>query len=88
MMSLKILIAGFILAALPFAAAALAVAQNGTSPIAQPSTASPPPRHVRGRITIHPGRLLYRRCVDWYELQNRPSGPVLFPEMRCWWVRG
>jgi hypothetical protein len=87
MMSPKILIAGFILAALPFAAAAPAVAQNGTSPIAQPATASPP-RYVRGRITIHPGRLLYRRCIDWYELQNRPSGPVLFPEMRCWWVRG
>ncbi len=65
-----------------------ALAQNHTSPIAQPGFASPPPRHVRGRITIHPGRLLYRRCVDWYELQHRPSGTVLFPEMRCWWVRG
>jgi hypothetical protein len=32
--------------------------------------------------------LLYRRCTDWYELQHRPSGTVLFPEMRCWWVRG
>jgi hypothetical protein len=81
-------IAMLILVALPFAVAAPAAAQNETSPIAQPGTASPPPRYVRGRITIHPGRLLYRRCVDWYELQNRPSGPVLFPEMRCWWVRG
>jgi len=77
-----------IVAALPFAAAAPAVAQNQTSPLALPGTASPPPRHVRGRITIHPGRLLHRRCVDRYELQNRPSGPVLFPEMHCWWVRG
>ena len=82
------LIAMLILTALPLVVAVPATAQNGTSPIAQPGTASPPPRHVRGRITIHPGRLLYRRCVDWYELQNRPSGPVLFPEMRCWWVRG
>jgi hypothetical protein len=32
--------------------------------------------------------LLYRRCVDWYELQYRPSGTVLYPQMRCWWVRG
>jgi hypothetical protein len=32
--------------------------------------------------------LLYRRCTDWYELQNRPSGTVLYPQMRCWWVRG
>ncbi len=84
----KSLIALLILAALPFAVAAPAAAQNETSPIAQPGTASPAPRHIRGRITIHPGRLLYRQCVDWYELQHRPSGPVLFPEMRCWWVRG
>jgi len=86
-MSLKI--AGFILAALPFALAAPAAAQNETSPLAQPGFASPAlPRHTHGRITIHPGRLLYRRCVDWYELQHRPSGTVLYPQMRCWWVRG
>jgi hypothetical protein len=48
----------------------------------------PPPRYVRHRIEINPGRLLYRRCVDWYELQNRPSGTVLYPQMHCWWVRG
>jgi hypothetical protein len=80
-------IAILILAALPLVFAAPAVAQNETSPLAQPGFASPP-RHVRGRITIHPGRLLYRRCVDWYELQDRPSGRVLYPQMRCWWVRG
>jgi hypothetical protein len=37
---------------------------------------------------INPRPLLYRRCVDWYELQHRPSGTVLYPQMRCWWVRG
>jgi hypothetical protein len=79
-------IAILIIAALPFAAPA--AAQNETSPLARPGFAAPPPRHVRGRITIHPGRLLYRRCVDWYELQDRPSGRVLYPQMRCWWVRG
>jgi hypothetical protein len=42
----------------------------------------------RPRIEINPRPLLYRRCVDWYELQNRPSGTVLFPQMHCWWVRG
>jgi len=83
----KPLIAILIVAALPFVVAPPAAAQNETLPIAQPGTASPP-RHVHGRITIRPGRLLYRRCVDWYELQHRPSGTVLFPEMRCWWVRG
>jgi hypothetical protein len=40
------------------------------------------------RIVIHPAPLLYRRCVGWYEMQYRPSGPVLFPGKHCWWVRG
>jgi hypothetical protein len=60
-----------------------------TSPIAAPSFAPPSaPPHVRRRIVITPRPLLYRRCVDWYELQHRPSGTVLYPQMRCWWVRG
>jgi len=57
--------------------------------IALASEPSPPAQHpVRHRIEIHPRPLLYRRCVDWYELQNRPSGTVLYPQMRCHWVRG
>jgi hypothetical protein len=64
-----------------------AVAQ--TAPVAQAAVPRlPPPRHVRQCIEIHPRPLLYRRCTDWYELQNRPSGTVLYPQMRCWWVRG
>jgi hypothetical protein len=60
-----------------------------TSPIAEPSLTTPPaPPHARRRILINPRPLLYRRCVDWYELQHRPSGTVLYPQMRCWWVRG
>jgi hypothetical protein len=59
-----------------------------TESVAQVEAQRPPPRYVRRPIVIHPGQLLYRRCVDWYELQNRPSGTVLFPQMRCWWVRG
>jgi hypothetical protein len=58
-----------------------------TSPVAQPNQ-PPPPRYARRRIEINPRPLLYRRCVDWYELQYRPSGTVLYPQMRCWWVRG
>ena len=57
------------------------------SPIAQPSQPLSP-RYARPRIEINPRPLLYRRCVDWYELQYRPSGTVLYPQMRCWWVRG
>ena len=45
-------------------------------------------RHSRPYIVITPRPLLYRRCVDWLDLQYRPSGTVLYPQFRCWWVRG
>jgi hypothetical protein len=64
-----------------------AVAQWGSA-VTGPSEPSLPEPHGRPRIEINPRPLLYRRCVDWYELQYRPSGTVLFPEKRCWWVRG
>jgi hypothetical protein len=44
--------------------------------------------HARPRIVITPAPLLNRRCVNWLELQYRPSGPVLYPQYRCRWVRG
>jgi hypothetical protein len=89
-MSPKLFITIMGLAALPvLGPAPHAVAQKATSAVAQPGgPALPPPRYVRRRIEINPRPLLYRRCVDWYELQNRPSGTVLYPQMRCWWVRG
>jgi hypothetical protein len=87
-MSLKRLIVIMALAAL----AMPGIAQRATAqtpPIAQPGEPYyPPPRYVRRRIEINPRSLLYRRCVDWYELQYRPSGTVLYPQMRCRWVRG
>ncbi|MGA2895956.1 MAG: hypothetical protein ABSE22_24115 [Xanthobacteraceae bacterium] len=77
-MSVKTLIAIMALAALPLMLTApQAAAQNDA-----------PQRQARQRIEINPRPLLYRRCTDWYELQNRPSGTVLYPQMRCWWVRG
>jgi hypothetical protein len=87
-MSLKrlIVIMALTLPAMP-GMAQHATAQTQTPPIAQPSQSSPP-RYARPRIEINPRPPLYRRCVDWYELQYRPSGTVLYPQMRCWWVRG
>jgi hypothetical protein len=38
--------------------------------------------------TEHPGPNAVRRCVDWYATEHRPSGTVVVPRMRCWWVRG
>jgi hypothetical protein len=86
-MSLKwlVLIAGLTVLSLVGAA-------PSTSSWAQ--TARSAPRHTpmvrraRPYIVITPGQLLYRRCVDWLELQYRPSGTVLYPQYRCWWVRG
>jgi hypothetical protein len=67
---------------------AQAWAQPDTT-LAGPSEPTLPVRAGRRpRIEVNPRPLLYRRCVDWYELQHRPSGTVLFPEQRCWWVRG
>jgi len=86
MMKFKLLIL-FIFVAPLVSAAPPAHAQQ-TSPIAEPSLTTLPPSPARRRIEINPRPLLYRRCVDWYELQHRPSGTVLYPQMRCWWVRG
>ncbi len=54
----------------------------------RPRHHAPPPRYARPYIEIRPRRLLYRRCVDWLELQHRPSGTVLYPQYHCWWVTG
>jgi hypothetical protein len=69
-----------------FGTAPLAHAQQ-PRPVAQ-ANPPPPAPYVRHRIEIYPRPLVYRRCVDWYELQHRLSGTVLYPQMRCWWVRG
>jgi hypothetical protein len=49
---------------------------------------APRPRHAHPYIVITPRPLLYRQCVDWLETQYRPSRTVLYPQYRCWWVRG
>jgi len=83
-MSLKPLIALFGLTALVLSGASQFAAAQTTT--VQPT--APASRVAHHRIEIYPRPLLYRRCTDWYELQHRPSGTVLYPQMRCWWVRG
>jgi hypothetical protein len=68
--------------------------------ITTPSRAQNEPRELypsrvhraRPRIEItprlYPYPRLYRRCVERLQLQYRPSGPVLYPQTYCWWVRG
>jgi len=36
----------------------------------------------------YPGPKAVRQCVDWYATEHRPSGTVIVPKMRCWWVPG
>jgi hypothetical protein len=37
------------------------------------------PRHVR------PGPNAKRQCYSWLVKEYRVSGPVIVPQMRCWW---
>jgi hypothetical protein len=36
----------------------------------------------------YPGPGFVRQCAAWLRPENRPSGPVITPQMRCWWEPG
>jgi hypothetical protein len=65
-----------------------------TEPASRPSVAlssdlSSQARRPPPRLRVYPGgRLLYRDCTFHLAQQWRPSGPVVVPVQRCWWVRG
>ena len=47
-------------------------------------------RTKRPRVTIYPrrhyvGRNSVRQCRSWLVQEYRLSGPVIVPQMRCWW---
>jgi hypothetical protein len=44
-------------------------------------------RTIATRLEVYPSSRQVRRCVDWYQIERRPSGTVLTPQMRCWWAR-
>jgi hypothetical protein len=44
-------------------------------------------RTISTRLEVYPSSRRVRRCVDWYQIERRPSGTVLTPQMRCWWAR-
>jgi hypothetical protein len=35
-----------------------------------------------------PGPGFVRQCTSWLAPENRASGPVIVPRMRCWWQPG
>jgi hypothetical protein len=55
---------------------------------AGPSELSAQARRRATRLRVTPGRLLYRDCSFRLAQEFRPSGTVVVPRMRCWWVRG
>ncbi len=66
-----------------------------TSAVAAATEVSAQQRRPRTRITVTPRRYLaypgpnaVRQCTSWLQPENRPSGSVITPQMRCWWVRG
>jgi hypothetical protein len=67
-----------------------AVAQsvgNGRQATADEYTSQRRYRTISTRLEVYPSSRQVRRCVDWYQIERRPSGTVLTPQMRCWWAR-
>jgi hypothetical protein len=40
----------------------------------------------RPRIRVTPTQRLVRQCEDWYEVEQRATGPTVVPASRCWWA--
>jgi hypothetical protein len=74
------------------AAVALEPVEAAAAPIAKDASASTEisaqARRPPTRFRVYPGRLLYRDCTFRLAQQWRPSGTVIVPVQRCWWVRG
>lgn len=47
--------------------------------------AQPRPRITVRPRTTKPGPDSLRYCESWLATENRPSGTVITPQMRCWW---
>jgi len=61
----------------------IVVAQAGDAPAIHPTVRRHrPPTH----ITVYPTERLQRDCRAWYEVQHRPSGNVIYPQMNCQWT--
>ena len=85
---------------LAFGALIFAVAVGATAVAAaddlRPGVAAAPLTHEfpthkkRPRLTIYPRRVYpgpnaKRQCRSWLAQEYRVSGPVIVPQMRCWW---
>ena len=79
--------AGLIIAAVLVVAGASASAPS----VAATDTTKEISAQRRARVVITPARSGYpgptakRECESWLQVENRPSGQVLTPQMRCFW---
>jgi len=69
------------------ASAQASVCNNETLANCQPERVA---RKKRPRVTIYPrhvypGPYAKRQCRSWLAKEYRVSGPVIVPQMRCWW---
>jgi len=69
------------------ASAQPSVCNNETSAKCPPERAA---QKKRPRVTIYsrrvyPGPNAKRQCRSWLAQEYRVSGPVIVPQMRCWW---
>jgi hypothetical protein len=71
-------------------AAALSAIVFARDAVAAPvsRTISAEARRPPTRFRVYPGRLFHRDCTFRLAYQWRPSGTVIVPVQRCWWVRG
>ena len=44
-----------------------------------------PPRVTIYRRYVYPRPNAVRQCYSWLQREYRVSGPVIVPQMRCWW---
>ena len=77
------LLAGLAFTAQPATAQSSATTVRSPLPSEMSSQARP-----GTRLRVYPGRLLYRECSFHLVQEWRPSGTVIVPRQRCWWVRG
>jgi hypothetical protein len=58
---------------------------SGSSPSTHELAAQSRPRITIHPRRIHPGPNAKRYCRSWLAKEYRVSGPVIVPQMRCWW---
>ena len=58
---------------------------SGASPSTHELAAQSRPRITIHPRRVHPGPNAKRYCRSWLAKEYRVSGPVITPQMRCWW---